>query len=198
MAHSERIGVFGGTFDPIHKAHVAMAKAAREAAGLDRVLFVVSARPPHKNRQGPCADAEERYAMVEAALCEEPGLEASRIELDRPGASYTADTLEALRSAYPTAQLFLIVGLDSLVDLPKWHKPAEILDLAQLLVLPRPGEYDIPKSIEGHYRMIPFEETGISSTEVRQALTTGERVAGLIPPAVVNYIRSRGLYEDCA
>lgn len=198
MAHLERIGVFGGTFDPIHRAHVAMAKAARNAAGLDRVLFVVAARPPHKKEEGPCAPPEERYAMVEAALREEAGLEAARIELDRPGASYTADTLQALHDAHPKAQLNLIVGLDSLVDLPRWHKPETILELAHLLVLPRPGAYTIPESLEGHYRMIPFEETGISSTEVRQALTSGARVTGLIPHAVVNYIRNRGLYEDCA
>jgi nicotinate-nucleotide adenylyltransferase len=198
MAHSERIGVFGGTFDPIHNAHVAMAKAARDAAGLDRVLFVVSARPPHKNEEGPCASAEDRYRMVEAALCEEPGLEASRLELDRPGASYTVDTLKLLHKAEPHARLSLIVGLDSLVDLPKWRDPESILALAQLLVLPRPGEYPIPQALEGHYQMVPFEETGISSTEVRQALSSGERVSGLVPQTVVKYIRSRGLYEGCA
>lgn len=195
MNKPQRIGILGGTFDPVHTAHCAMARAALEQAKLDRVLFVVSARPPHKS-EGPYATAEERLAMVEAAVAGEPGLEACDIELEREGTSYTRDTLHQLKALYPGAALFLIVGYDMLLDLPRWKDPPSILSNAHLLVVHRPGLPDaVPLEVEGAYDMIAFEETTLSSTEVRERMAAGESCDGLVPPAVQEYMRRRGIYE---
>lgn len=190
----QRIGVFGGTFDPVHHAHLEVARAARDAARLDKVLFVVSARPPHKI-DGTVADPEQRFAMVEAALNGDEAFEASRIELDREGPSYTADTLETLHDRYPNAELFLIIGEDSLVDLPKWREPERILSRAHLLVVPRPGiEAKLPDMLEGHYDVIPFREHEISSTDIRRRLSAGDGSDDLLPRGVRDVIDREGLY----
>lgn len=191
-----RLGVFGGTFDPIHRAHLDMARAALAQADLDRVLFVVSARPPHKRARG-CESPEHRYAMVAAALAGEPRLEASRIELDREGTSYTAETLRQLRKDYPDAELFLIVGADSLADLPKWREPEAILRLARVLAVPRAGEWPVPPELEGRYTLLEFPATPVSSTDVRRRLAEGEAPDDLVPPAVKRYIQEKDLYRAC-
>ncbi len=194
MTHPTRIGIFGGTFDPIHHAHLAMARAAMIAGSLDTVLFVVASIPPHKQNDTH-ASAEDRLAMVEAAVADESGFEVSRIELDREGLSYTADTLRALHMLHPEADLFMIIGEDSLVDFPKWREPAAILDLVHLLVLPRLGiAAPIHDSLTGHYDLVPFEESAISSTGVRDALASGELLSEMIPASVLGVIEERGLY----
>lgn len=190
----QRIGVYGGTFDPVHLAHLEVARAARDAAHLDKVLFVVSARPPHK-RDETTAEPEQRLTMVEAALEGEPDFAASRIELDREGPSYTVDTLRTLRDLYPDARLFLIVGEDSLLDLPKWRDPDSILAMADLLVVPRPGiDREPPGMLKGHFEMLPFEEHEISSTEIRRRLAAGESSDDLLPAGVRGVIDREGLY----
>ena len=195
MNSPERIGVFGGTFDPIHNAHLDIARTAREQARLDRVVFVVSARPPHKSGD-TFASAEDRYAMLEAAVAGDDGFEPSRIELDREGPSYTVDTLRALARLHAGAALFLIIGLDSLLDLPKWKDPQGILALARLLAVPRPGlPKTIPSAFEGRYDMIRFPETLVSSTEVRERIFAGHVFGDLVPPLVEEMIRTRRLYH---
>ena len=197
MTDIQRIGIYGGTFDPVHNAHVAMARTALEQAQLDLVLFVVSARPPHKN-EGPFASPEDRYAMVCAALADEPQMEASRIELDRPGPSYTADTLRTVQKQYPEASLYLILGMDSLIDLPRWRQPDVILHHARLLVVPRPGAWEPPPSLEGHYDVLPFEKTPLSSTRIRARIAAGEPCEDCVPPAVMKMIREKGVYNAVA
>lgn len=195
MGEIERLGVFGGTFDPIHNAHLQIAQTALAQAKLDKVLFVVSARPPHKQKETPGADAEQRLAMVEAALAGQSRMEASRIELDRTGPSYTADTLEALADQFPDTALYLIIGHDSMVDLPRWRRPGRILELAHLLVVPRPGMHnDVPPELDGHYTMLDFPQTPVSSTQIREAFQNGVAVTHLLPPAVEDIIRRRGIY----
>lgn len=195
MNSVKRIGIFGGTFDPIHNAHCDIARVALETAQLDKVLFVVSARPPHKG-EGSMATPEERYAMVQAAVAGQPGFEATRIELDRSGPSYTVDTLRTLHAEYPTAELYLIIGFDSLLDLPKWKEAETILTYAQLLVVPRPHlDSSIPPDMEGHYALLPFQETTLSSTEVRDCIIAGEPIGHLVPSSVETLIRERGIYH---
>jgi nicotinate-nucleotide adenylyltransferase len=189
-----RIGVYGGTFDPLHQAHLTMARAAREQAELDLVLFVVSARPPHK-AEGSWAPAEDRYDMVRAALAREEGLQPCRLELDREGPSYTADTLEQIQEHYPEAELFLVIGMDSLVDLPKWREPERILERAHLLAIPRPGQWAVPKSLEDRYTLIQMPQTDLSSTEIRERFEKGESLDSLIPAPVIEMIYKRGLYD---
>jgi nicotinate-nucleotide adenylyltransferase len=192
-----RIGVFGGTFDPIHRTHLDIARAAKNQANLDRVLLVVANIPPHKQHNTD-ASPEDRYALVEAAVAGEDGIEASHLELDRPGVSYTADTLQLLRDAYPQTELFLIIGMDSLVDLPKWREPERILDAARLLVVPRPGEVSIPAELDGRYDMLDFDPVDVSSTGVRARLENGEELDGIVPAPVAKLIREKGLYGSAA
>jgi len=192
---SERIGVYGGTFDPVHNTHIAIARAALDFARLDRVLFVVAAQPPHK-RHEVYADAEDRWALVCTAVADEPGMEASRIEMDRHGLSFTIDTLRTLQSHIPNAELFLIVGYDSLVELPGWREPGAILDCARLLAVPRPGVPPaIPELLEGRFDLLPFCPNDLSSTEIRRRIAEGESISGMVPPPVEDLIRRKGLYH---
>ncbi|MBX7257858.1 MAG: nicotinate-nucleotide adenylyltransferase [Candidatus Hydrogenedentes bacterium] len=194
MGKHERIGVFGGTFDPIHAKHLEIARAALQQAQLDRVLFVVAARPPHK-RMAITADPEDRFAMVAAAVEGEPAFEASRVELDREGPSYTADTLAELHRLHPGAQFWMIIGLDSLVDLPKWRSPESILSQARPLVVPRPGKFTVPKQLEGKFDWLDLPETDISSTEARRRIQAGEALDDLLPDSVRRVIEQRGIYR---
>ena len=196
VSDGEQIGVLGGTFDPVHNGHIAIARAAREHAALDRVLFVVSARPPHK-RSGPYASSEDRYAMVQAALEGQPGMAPSRLEVERDGPSYTVDTLKKLDALCPGAELYLILGMDSLCDLPKWRDMRGILQRASLLVVPRPGKWVCPRELEGRFELLPMEEMDISSTEIRRRIFDGDSIDGLVPLAVEQMIRQQGIYDAC-
>ena len=194
MSTPERIGIFGGTFDPVHTTHITIARHVQREANLDRVLFMVAAEPPHK--QGAFeASAEQRYAMVEAALSSSVELEACDLELKREGLSYTADTLDALQEQHPLAELFLIMGLDTMIDMPNWHQPDRILERAHILAVARPGiELATPESLTEHSTIIPFTGSTLSSTEVRNRLVSGDQVDQLIPPEVLRLIREYGLY----
>jgi nicotinate-nucleotide adenylyltransferase len=195
VSKQERIGIFGGTFDPIHNAHCEIARAALEKAGLGRIIFVVSAHPPHK-QGGPYASAEDRFSMVVAAVQPESRFEVSRVELDRNGPSYTGDTLEEMRRLHPGAGLFLIIGYDSLLDLPRWKDPEGIVARARLLVVPRPNaSQPAPAELKGLYDILPFQETALSSTEVRERIIAGEPFEDLVPPPVARLIRERGIYR---
>ena len=197
MNNPQRIGIYGGTFDPIHKTHVDAARAALGHAHLDVVFFVVAASPPHK-RGEVFADAEDRLDMVCAAIADEPGMEASRIEMDRCGPSYTVDTLQELEGQYPGAHFFLILGQDSLSDLLHWRDPQGILSRAQLLVVPRPGiVLPPPRQLEGGFALLPFEESDLSSSDIRDRLCRGQAVWGCLAAGVQQIIRERGLYQTC-
>ena len=173
MSKTRRIGVLGGTFDPPHNTHVAMARAALDAFALERVLFVVAGQPPHKF-EGPFATPAERLAMVEAALENEPGMESCDIEVRRAGPSYTRDTLEQLQERFPDAELVLILGQDSVIDLPRWRDPEGILDRARLAVAQRPGFSEmIPPTLAPSCDVLPFEATDLSSTTIRESIEAG-------------------------
>jgi nicotinate-nucleotide adenylyltransferase len=184
-----RIGVFGGTFDPVHIGHLAIALAALESIPLDRVLFVPARRSPLKDRD-PQASAEDRVAMLQAAIAHEPRFELSRIELERQGVSYTVDTLEALR---PRGELFLIVGSDALADLGRWRAPDRIRELATILVAARPGAPD-PDPAHGA-RAFDAPCLDISSRELRARAARGRSLRYLVPDAVWEHIDRRGLYR---
>ncbi len=193
--HLKRIGVLGGTFDPIHNTHLEMARAAMDAAHLDTVLFVVSARPPHK-QDDAVASSEHRLEMIEAALESEPNFEPCDIELRREGRSYMRETLCGLEKEYPDAEFFLIIGLDSLLDFPTWKDPEAIIERARLLVVPREGDGRVvPSSLEGKYDLVPFEESGVSSTGIRRRVARDEPIDDLLPAAVVRLIREKGIYH---
>ncbi len=195
MSQPKRIGVLGGTFDPIHNTHLDMARAAMESARLDRVLFVLSARPPHK-RDDTVASPEQRLDMLEAALEDEANFAACELELHREGPSYMRETLRDLEEAYPGAEFFLILGLDSLLDFPNWKGPEDILERARLLVAPREGDGRfVPPSLEGKYDFVPFEESDVSSTDIRGRVSRAEPIDALVPGGVVRLIREQGIYD---
>ena len=188
-ALTARIGVFGGTFDPVHVGHLAIALAALESVPLDRVLFVPVRRSPLKDRD-PLASTADRVAMLETAIAREPRFALSRAELEREGVSYTVDTLEELRSQ---GELFLILGSDALADLARWRAPDRIRELATILVAARPGAPE-PDAMHGA-RTFDAPRLDISSRELRARAARGMSLRYLVPDAVWEHIRRRGLYK---
>ena len=189
-----RIGLFGGTFDPVHTAHLEVAEAVTSALGLDRMLLVVANQPWQKEGERPVTPAEDRFAMVEAALADHPGLEASRIEIDRGGPSYTIDTVRQLHASDPTAELIVVVGADVVAGLPTWKDEASLRGQATLAVVTRPGVPPTPAPAGWRTVDVPVAPLDVSSTGLRDRLEAGQPVDGLVPEAVMRCILQRGLY----
>ena len=195
----ERIGIMGGSFDPIHQGHIRMAQCALESLRLDKVLMLPSGNPPHKPDITP---AEHRYRMVCAACAGLDGLEPCREEVDRTGVIYTVDTLSILHEKYPKAELFYIIGADTLMELHKWRMFEKVLTLCTFLVCPRSWNYT-PKQLDeerkrltalgGQFILLDMEVVDVSSTEVRNAIRDGESTP-LLPVQVRQYAQSAGLY----
>lgn len=199
-ARPERLGVLGGTFDPPHAGHVAAARACRRELGLDRVLMVVANDPWQKAPRRTVTPAAERLAMVQAAVEGMDGVEASRIELDRGGPSYTVDTVEALRAGAeaagrPPPDIYVVVGSDLVATLPTWHRVDDLRRLVTLAVVTRPGS-DVPPAPPG-WRAVTVTGEGVdtSSSHVRELLEQGRPVGGLVPEPVIRCIERRGLYS---
>ena len=199
-----KLGLFGGSFDPIHFGHILPIREARQALGLERVIYLPTARPPHKTRR--ClAPAHVRYAMVEMALLDEEGLYASphELTLDRP--AYTVETLEHFHAAMPAADLHLIIGGDSFADLAKWVRWRDIVALARIVVLTRPG-WDLDRvplaeelSAAAHTERFVFlrqPPVDVSSTRLRELFQRDEPVPpGTMPGLVVRFVQKYGLYR---
>jgi nicotinate-nucleotide adenylyltransferase len=200
------IGVLGGTFDPIHHGHLAIAEEARESLGIERVLFVPAAASPFKTDLAS-TDPVHRLAMVEAAIEGNPAFSCSRLELDRPGPSYTVDTLAALGGSErgPEA-LSLILSSEALAGLPRWREPGRILDLARLAVVPRAGHDPLgPDWVgdefagrEDRFVFLSGPLLPISGSVVRRRAAAGRSVRYLVPDAVARYIKMNGLYANPA
>jgi nicotinate-nucleotide adenylyltransferase len=193
----ERIGIFGGTFDPIHVGHLVAAVNARHDLMLDRVILMVANVPWQKVGARVVTPAEDRFQMVSAAVGTLEGLEASRLEIDRGGPSYTADTLSQLAALNPGADLFVIVGWDVSADLSSWERLDEIREMAVLVVVNRPGTPAPIGLLEGGWRLqqVSVPNLEISSTDLRARAASGRPLDYLVPDAVVRVIRERGLYS---
>ncbi|MGP8065819.1 MAG: nicotinate-nucleotide adenylyltransferase [Acidimicrobiales bacterium] len=194
-----RIGVFGGTFDPIHVGHLVAAVNARHTLGLDRVLFVVANEPWQKVGDRPVSPALDRLTLVDAALGDVDGLEASRLEIDRGGPSYTVDTIEELRRLEPTADLYLIVGADVIAGLATWERLDDVRREATMVVVNRPGSTPVLPGQDGPLAgwnavAIEIPALEISSTDLRERAATGRPLDYLIPEGAVRMIKQRGLY----
>ena len=201
-----RVGLFGGSFDPIHLGHVAPVRAARAALGLDRVFFLPTAHPPHKPGRH-FAPALARFAMVELALLGEEGMFVSTHELG-PEPAYTVETLEHFHAELPAVDLHLILGSDSLAQLPNWRRWRELPQLARLVVLTRPGSEAAlrPESLpaelraafdDGRLVAVEHEPVAVSATELRAILARGEEPpAGSLHPLVLDYARKYRLYDE--
>jgi len=197
-----KTGVLGGTFDPIHKGHLAVAEEVRLRLNLDEVLFIPVGRPWRK-AGNPILPAEHRVEMVRLAIADRPSFRVSFIEVDREGPSYTVDTLEELRSGLSNGdEIFFIVGWDSLADLPNWKAPERIIRLCRLVAVPRPGYFppdlkSMENSIPGlSERVILLDgpEVDVSASQIRERVARGLPISGLIPEAVEHYILEHGLY----
>ena len=202
-----RIGILGGTFDPIHNGHLAVAEAARGCLGLDRVVFIPAGRPWLKARSlGRITDAEHRLAMVRLAIANCPNFEASAMEIERPGLTFTVDTLAELRSREDVSPdqtaMYLILGMDSVRELRRWHEPERLFEMCVVVAVSRPGADDItPSSFEqdfptaaDRFRLLRGPLLDISATDVRNRVAEGRPIGDCVPAPVERYIRDHGLY----
>jgi nicotinate-nucleotide adenylyltransferase len=185
-----RLGILGGTFDPIHLGHLILGEVAREELALDQVFFVPTGVQWRKAAR-EIAPAEHRVAMARLAIAGNPAFVLSTVEVDRPGPSYTADTLEQLRGTYPDAEMFFIVGRDALEDMPNWVRPERIRELATIAVAARCGA---APSQGAEWLSMPA--IGISATDIRERVAAGRSIRYLVPPAVETYIREHSLYKN--
>lgn len=200
-----KLGIFGGSFDPVHRGHLTLAACCQEQARLDKVWFIPAAHQPFKPG-GPFAANADRLAMLELALADSPQFEISRLEVDRGGMSYMVDTLSHIHALQPEVQLFLLMGADTLADFPFWRRPADICRLATPLVVDRAGEpaanfehllefvsEERANEIAQHRVDMPRKQ--ISSTEIRKLITAGGEWQEMVPDAVADYIQTHGLYR---
>ena len=188
------VGIFGGTFDPIHVGHLVAATWARERLGLDRVLLVVANDPWQKAGTRTLTPAEDRLAVVEAALSEAPGLEASRLEIDRGGPSYTADTVDALRAEHPELRPHVIVGADVAADMDSWHRVGDLRERVTLVVVDRGGVASGEDPAGFDVRRVRIPALDISSSDLRHRLSQDRSVEFLVPAPAIRCIRQLNLY----
>lgn len=186
-----RIGILGGTFDPIHQGHLAAAHAAMECANLDRVLVIPTAVPPHRPR--PVANASDRLEMARLAVAGDERFVISDIELRRKGASFTVETLRELKKLYPGDELFLILGWDAAKLLGSWHEPDEVRRLARVIVVTRPGSGSPATTSE---ILCEMPTPDISGSALRRAIANHEPLDDRVPEAVAAYIDAHSLYRD--
>ncbi len=197
-----KLGIYGGTFNPVHNGHLIIASSAQQQFSLDRMVFMPAFLSPHKTAPED-AGHWQRYDMVRMAIAGRKGWETSDLEIRRGGASYTVDTLKALRQQHPNAEFFLVVGSDNLLSLDSWQEPEKVSSMAVILVFQRPG-FPLPAAPDElkqrlkwtlDYRVITGAAMDISSFEIRRMIREKKNVSELVPPAVLSYIQAHGLYQ---
>lgn len=196
---ARRVGVMGGTFDPIHFGHLVTADEALHAFALDEVVFVPAGTPWQKGAD--VAPAELRYLMTVVATAPDPSFSVSRVEVDRDGPTYTIDTLRALRAEHPGAELFFITGADAILQILTWKDPEAVLSEAVFIAATRPGydldrlEKELPEGLESRVKTLEIPALAISSTDIRRRVREGRPISYLVPPAVAGMIQKAGLYR---
>jgi nicotinate-nucleotide adenylyltransferase len=197
-----KLGIYGGTFNPIHNAHLFIASMAQQQFSLDRIVFIPVFLPPHKTEPED-AGHWQRYDMVRLAIAGHKNWECSDLEITRGGPSYTVDTLKTLRAEHPDTDFFLIVGSDNVITLDSWREPERVSSMATILAYERPGHALPARSDELRqrlkltidYRVINGAALNISSCEIRQMIREKKNVSELVPPEVLSYIQAHGLYQ---
>ncbi|WP_372632382.1 nicotinate-nucleotide adenylyltransferase [Cohnella sp.] len=193
-----KVGLLGGTFDPVHHGHLLAAETARDALGLDEVWFVPTLTPPHKPQPG--TDAASRREMLEAAIANHSAFRVEDIELRKEGTSYTIDTVTELRGRYPDARFHWIVGSDMIRDLPNWRRAEELAEAVVFVGLERPDQPSddalLPDYVRSKLTRAEMPPMGISSSDIRRRIREGRSVRYMLPDAVIDYIRRNGLYES--
>ena len=198
----DRLGIMGGTFDPIHYGHLVAAEMARGEFNLNKVLFIPTGTPPHKNRKD-ISNSELRYEMVERAIQDNPEFDSSALEIERKGLSYTVETLRILRRAWPDHELYFITGTDALREIFSWREAAEILTLTKFIGAARPGfeasdfllkvQQEHPEA-QGRIHHLEVPALAISSTDIRARVRHGQPIRYLLPEPVRLFIQQQGLY----
>ncbi len=203
MANSN-LGILGGTFDPIHNGHLLAAEWAREVFRLQDIIFIPSARPPHKDLE-VVLDSQHRYQMVELAVGDNTSFSVSAIELERAGLSYTVDTIAHYLQVYPDMDIYFIIGVDALQLIYTWKDLDQLLKLCKFIVVTRPGyELDkndpcfhaVPTALWDNLELLPIPGLEISSSEIRRRVAEGKSIRYLVPPAIEKYIRDNNLYRE--
>ena len=204
MATKKALGILGGTFDPIHYGHLVAAEYAAYGFHLDRVIFMPAAQPPHKDAHG-VLDAQHRLAMVRLGIANNPLLEMSTLEVERSGVSYTIDTMETLQQTYPNAELYFIMGMDSLYILDTWKDIERLIDMCRFIVVTRPAyqlnRHDavwqkVPETFWKKANLLEIPAVDIASSDLRQRAWQGQPIRYLLPAAVEQYIYDNSLYQE--
>lgn len=196
-----RIGLMGGTFDPVHLGHLLIAELARAEFGLDRVIWVPAGDPPHKQGRA-ITPQEHRYAMVLLATASNPHFEVSRLELEREGPSYTYTTVSHYHQEEPDTELFFISGADAVLEILTWYRNQDLVSMCRFIAVTRPG-YDLnrlgsvlPEGYMARIQAITAPGVDISSTDLRQRIRAGQPVRYMVPAAVETYLRKHRLYSE--
>ncbi len=191
-----KIGIFGGSFNPPHYGHLLLGEFARDQYSLNKILFIPSFIPPHKQYQS-LASSEHRLVMLQIAIEGNRFFQVSEIEIKRGQVSYTIDTVKQIEQQYPSADLFLIIGIDNLIDFYSWREPQELLDMVQLIVFNRPGYKfeDIPPTLKDAVQFVNAPLLGISSSEIRRRVQAGRSIKYTVPQLVEEYIKKHSLYH---
>jgi nicotinate-nucleotide adenylyltransferase len=194
------IGIMGGTFDPVHNGHLAAARQLREVADLDQVWLVPNAQPPHRS-DPPLAAAEDRMRMVELAVEDQPGLLASRVEVDRGNISYTIDTVRELARRFPGQRFELLLGSDAALQIRSWHEASALLAETNFVIFNRPETSLAPQTMHelgfapARTRVVHLDTPAIAAHQIRDRLARGAPIDDLVPARVAAYIREKGLYH---
>ncbi|WP_232695435.1 nicotinate-nucleotide adenylyltransferase [Brevibacillus daliensis] len=190
----KRIGILGGTFDPIHNAHLLIAEQARDNLQLDEVWFMPAYIPPHKQEKREITGAKHRVQMVQAAIADNPHFLMTSVELNRGGASYTFDTMNQLVKDYPDTRFFFIIGGDMIEMLPKWHRIDELVQHVRFIGFKRPHSVISETKYTPYIDLVPMSLWDLSSTLIRNKLAAGKSIRYLVPAEVERYIKENRLY----
>ncbi|WP_022774005.1 nicotinate-nucleotide adenylyltransferase [Butyrivibrio sp. AE2015] len=200
---SRKIGILGGTFDPIHNAHLLLGESAREQFGLDRVIFIPN-NLAHLPNRTEVASGENRYQMVKMAIKDNPYFTCSRIEIDKDGGTYTYNTIQELKLMYPGDELFLILGGDSVIGIDNWYMAKELLQSCTILAAVREDDdlaaldkkrKELGEQFNADIRLLKFNRIDISATEVRNRVRTGRSIRYMVPDEVIEFLCIKGLYK---
>lgn len=193
----EKLAVFGGTFDPIHSGHLILAEELKEELGLQKVIFVPSANPPHKG-DSDLSEAKDRFMMTRIAIQDNPAFDLSDLELKREGKSYTIETINQFKQLYPKSELYLLLGSDVLEELHLWKEPEKIFEQIKVVIAKRPGfdRIDPQNSYVKKSLVVPIDGLNISSSQIRERVKAGKSIRYLVPPGVEEFIQAKNLYKS--
>jgi nicotinate-nucleotide adenylyltransferase len=196
MAQKKKIGILGGTFDPIHLGHLVLAEQVKEKLGLDKVIFIPSASPPHKSKR-KLSPAKDRFHMTKLALESNSTFLVSDIELKRKGLSYTVETLKQLKKQYPDSEIYFLTGSDVLDEIHTWKNPEQIYKLAKVVIAIRPGfdSFDSKNHFAKKSMIVPITSVDISSTQIRERVKKEQSIKYLVPAKVEEYIKKKRLFR---